>query len=524
MRLWLALVLVLGLAETGVAQTAPPTSTMRDAARKFLATLDPAQKSKATLPFNSEERFHWFYTPVSRKGVPLKELNASQQQAALAPRTPKPTSGNFGPNAPLSTLVFTGATECDGASGCWTPPDVAGAVSKANWISTSNDVIEIHSKGGSVLKTNSLNGFFGYSAQSMFDPRVQYDEEYQRWIVTADAFEEASNTVQIFGIAISKTSSATGAFYRYFINTNGFTGAGNFYDYPMLGLSQDAVLFTANVFTGSGFAGSSLFSVAKARLYNGFGWGVPVFTGLSGTMQAAHQNLTDQNGEIWYAAAPGNSGAIYMVYETNPANPSNTGLFGYFGVSGVPAYSIPPSAKQPAGCGGLLDTLDNRFQNQGTQSGDSYYQVHDVNDAGFPTVRYYVISGLLTHAPTVALTSLVFKSSSSNDWNPSIAADAFGRFGIDWSLTVPGSGGTNPSEMFADNNGSNPGPGSGLIVFTSASCANTSGTSRWGDYSQVSIDPGTGVTANTNTKIFWIVNETMPGVNFWSTEIAKIVY
>ena len=84
MRLWLALVLVLGLAETGVAQTAPPTSTMRDAARKFLATLDPAQKSKATLPFNSEERFHWFYTPVSRKGVPLKELNASQQQAALA--------------------------------------------------------------------------------------------------------------------------------------------------------------------------------------------------------------------------------------------------------------------------------------------------------------------------------------------------------------------------------------------------------------------------------------------------------
>ena len=83
-RLWLALVLVLGLVETGVAQTAPPTSTMRDAARKFLATLDPAQKSKATLPFNSEERFHWFYTPVSRKGVPLKELNVSQQQAALA--------------------------------------------------------------------------------------------------------------------------------------------------------------------------------------------------------------------------------------------------------------------------------------------------------------------------------------------------------------------------------------------------------------------------------------------------------
>src|SRR5712692_1739850 len=84
LRLLLALVLVPGLAETGAAQTAPPASTTLEAAGTFLATLDPAQKSKGVLPFNSEERFHWFYTPVSRKGISLKELNASQRQAALA--------------------------------------------------------------------------------------------------------------------------------------------------------------------------------------------------------------------------------------------------------------------------------------------------------------------------------------------------------------------------------------------------------------------------------------------------------
>jgi hypothetical protein len=84
MRLLLALVLVPGLAETRAAQTAPPASAMLDAARTFLATLAPAQKSKGMLQFNSEERFHWFYTPGSRKGIPLKELNASQRQAALA--------------------------------------------------------------------------------------------------------------------------------------------------------------------------------------------------------------------------------------------------------------------------------------------------------------------------------------------------------------------------------------------------------------------------------------------------------
>jgi len=84
MRLLLALMLLPGLAETVAAQTAPAASTMLDAGGAFLATLDPAQKSRVVFPFNSEERFRWFYTPVSRKGIPLKELNATQQKAALA--------------------------------------------------------------------------------------------------------------------------------------------------------------------------------------------------------------------------------------------------------------------------------------------------------------------------------------------------------------------------------------------------------------------------------------------------------
>src|SRR3979490_679203 len=78
------MVLVPSLAQTAAAQTARPASPMLEAAGAFLATLEPAQKKKAVLPFNSEERFHWFYTPVSRKGIALKELNALQRQAGLA--------------------------------------------------------------------------------------------------------------------------------------------------------------------------------------------------------------------------------------------------------------------------------------------------------------------------------------------------------------------------------------------------------------------------------------------------------
>jgi hypothetical protein len=80
-RFVLTLAIVLGTSLASLAQSA---SAMLDATRAFLATLDAAQKSNAVLPFNSEERFRWFYTPVSRKGLPLKEMNPAQQRAALA--------------------------------------------------------------------------------------------------------------------------------------------------------------------------------------------------------------------------------------------------------------------------------------------------------------------------------------------------------------------------------------------------------------------------------------------------------
>jgi hypothetical protein len=80
-RLWLILVFLFLLLQTSGAQTT--TFSMVEAAKAFLSTLDASQKAKAQLPFNDEERFHWFYTPVSRKGIPLKELNSSQRQAAM---------------------------------------------------------------------------------------------------------------------------------------------------------------------------------------------------------------------------------------------------------------------------------------------------------------------------------------------------------------------------------------------------------------------------------------------------------
>ena len=59
------------------------STSMLKASRAFLATLTPEQKARSNFPFNSDERFRWFYTPVSRKGIPFKEMTELQKKAAM---------------------------------------------------------------------------------------------------------------------------------------------------------------------------------------------------------------------------------------------------------------------------------------------------------------------------------------------------------------------------------------------------------------------------------------------------------
>ncbi len=78
----LALILAAGAAAVARTLVAPPPPAMTAAAREFLASLSPEQKQKAQLPFDADERFNWFYTPVARKGLPLKEMTDVQRRAA----------------------------------------------------------------------------------------------------------------------------------------------------------------------------------------------------------------------------------------------------------------------------------------------------------------------------------------------------------------------------------------------------------------------------------------------------------
>jgi hypothetical protein len=63
-------------------QTVP--AAMAHAAKVFLDSLWGEQRAKAFFEAADAEQFNWFYTPVPRKGLPLREMTSGQRQLALA--------------------------------------------------------------------------------------------------------------------------------------------------------------------------------------------------------------------------------------------------------------------------------------------------------------------------------------------------------------------------------------------------------------------------------------------------------
>ncbi len=58
--------------------------TMSAAATAFVNSLYPEQRDRALFKLEDEERLNWFYTPVPRKGLPLREMTPGQRKLAMA--------------------------------------------------------------------------------------------------------------------------------------------------------------------------------------------------------------------------------------------------------------------------------------------------------------------------------------------------------------------------------------------------------------------------------------------------------
>jgi hypothetical protein len=485
-----------GVLASGDAVERTPQDVQRDAGKHF------PKPAGGIIPF--------------RPTMGILNYQQAKAQAAAQRAAHRPGAGSTTPatsTTPLMTALvnFDGASDVDGL----VPPDTHGAVSKTQFVEVTNSHINVFTRTGSLVISQSLASFFGYFTQTLFDPRVLYDSLWKRWIVTADAFPESS-TVQRQFIGISQNSHADGSYFIF--NANVTFAAGDFWDFPQVGIDQDAVIMTANVFNSSNaFKGADCFAIAKARLYNGKSFSVPLFQGLVGTL--APPVVQDANFKTFLISAQPSGSTLQLYTMTNTSRPNGTALTGPVNVP-VPAYSVPPLAPQPGvSCPTFcLDTSDSRFISYSTQFGDVLWQVHTVNFAGFATPQLYEIN---TATATLIQSAFFFASGTSSDFNASIVANTSHVF-VDWSSTDVNAS-INAQVRFSGCAPISPcSPGAGSALFTSSNPLTADfdpnfGHQRWGDYSAVTLDPLSSLQA-------WLVNEKVNAGGDWGSRIGEISF
>jgi hypothetical protein len=409
----------------------------------------------------------------------------------------------------LAPVIKTTNMKGHGSTEGLRPPDTHGARGTKGFVEATNSHVDMWGSfaGGVTKKGVTLATFFNYTAQTIFDPRVIYDSSWNRWVITAEAFAESA-TVQYYFIAVSKTADPTGAFWIYQINID-IHGNNDFFDFPQVGMDQDAILITANIFPAAGgYAGADFFAVAKTILYNGRGFSVPIFEHLTGTL--APPIVIDQGASTFLLAAPPSGTTLTKYTVTNSSHAFAMSVSAPVSIT-VTSYNVPPDAPQP-GTADLLDTGDARFVNNSTQNGNDLWQTHTVAGGSFAIPKFYRIN---TNANTVSQTGSFFASASSFDFNASITANTGGDCFVTYTSTDTASN-IRPQTRASGKLNADSGIPAGPNCATSAFSYNASGdtTERWGDYSAITLDPLDGTA--------WLVNETPGDGALWGSRIVNI--
>jgi hypothetical protein len=398
------------------------------------------------------------------------------------------------------------------------PPDTHGAVGRGAYAEIVNSRYAVYriTNQTQVLGIQ-LSSFFGYTDQVIFDPRVVYDKTWNRWVITAEARPESA-TVQRQFVAISKGSNPVGDYWLYSNDINVFDDPDEFWDFPQVGLSQDAVIITANVFE-TFFKAARMFAVAKARLYNGLGFSVPMWDNLQ--ISVAPPKVLDQNANTYLLQAPQGGNFVRKYTLTNAAYPDTQAL-SVVTIS-VPSYSIPPDARQP-GVTNRLDTLDARFGNWSTQINDSIFNTHCVamNSASVGVVPgnvWYEFDTEGANANTIKQQGTFFAGPDSEDWMPHIAANSERDVFAVWSSTDTTGGGTLPQMRIGGKEVTDAttflGPGSAVVTSPTVYVPTGSSVERWGDYQCVDVTSG-------NPDVGFAVAEKTTSTTRWGSHISRI--
>ena len=325
-----------------------------------------------------------------RPGIPmgLAAYRALKQRLAQAPRGRKDTRFGSAPppdNPNHLLLQEAGPSQTDAGNGTY-PPDTSIAIGGSQIVAAVNSTYTVYDRQGALLLSQNLSSRFNTTDQ-VVQPRVLYDPIWKRWITTAiSATSSASPTLWI---GVSKTTSATGPVCNY---QRQFLSPGDVLDYDILGMTQDALILTANWFTGNTYNGPIILGMPKAKLYNCLAWSVVVQTPGPTYGTVTPPIVLDDNPSAYFVSADGSNLDLFIGTGLDSFAHSQVTLQGQ-----IPyAFTISPDARQDNSTD-VLDTLDGRFTGPSTQTSDVnsghavLWNVHTENNAGFPAPKFFEI-------------------------------------------------------------------------------------------------------------------------------------
>lgn len=432
-------------------------------------------------------------------------------------------AGRFGlrpgaePLAPVAGNGFEGISQAG-----WIPGEPTVAAGPLNVFTAGNVSVTVTNKDGSNRVETMGTTFFGVPGGegAVSDAQCYYDALRDRFV--ALCFTRGS-TWSYFYLAISKTNDARGQWwrYRFDMTLDGTTPSGNWADYQSLGVSDDKIAMTAQMF---GLAGDA-YQYQKVRIIDR----AAAYAGLPVTYADFADFGPPPGGDQWDTfvtkaarnLSPGDNtihllcvrtiGGVNVTYRTITGTPSDPALSAGVIVP-VSPYSPAPQAKQK-GSATLVPTNDCRPTDFYVRDGVLTLSWHTgVTLGGFVgAIRLFQ----LRTADRAVLTDETYAASGIHLYYPAVTVDSVGTvfLGFDRSSDTeyPSSYATGKRRGDAALQPS--------VLLKPGLAPNLS--SRWGDYTGMDNDE---TLSGPGAAVAWYAGQYTRGTNLFGTWINRLTF
>ncbi len=407
------------------------------------------------------------------------------------------------PNIPGTTLSFDGIVYP--GVGCFcAPPDTNGEVGLTQYVQIVNEGIQVFNKttGASVLGPVGIStiwaGFGGVCQNNGHgDPIVLYDQLANRWVISQFA---GTSVPTDECVAVSTTSDATGSYNRY-----GFHLGTNYFDYPKLSVWPDGYYMSMNVFNASSlnYMGPQPFAFDRAKMLAGLP-ATFVSTGITtGPTEWPYLPADLDGSNLPAAGAPATfvefpASGVFKVFHFHadfavPANTTFT-LFaspasaGFTQLCSVTRACVPQlGVTAPNNLDGIGDRLMHRLAYRNFGGFESVVGNFSVSAGGVAGIRWFELRNV-TAGPVTVFQQGTYQPDTTWRWMGSVAQDNAGNLALGFSASDAT---INPQIRYAGRLVTDPAGtlAQGEAHLFDGTGSQTGTSSRWGDYSAMSIDP-----------------------------------